>query len=68
MHDPERRGWAEGGETERYPSRRLASTGDVTTGWRSTLETGREPGFGTFLLGTLIAGGIFALVAWLLIS
>lgn len=48
--------------------RRLSSTGDVTTGWRSTLETGQDQGFGTFLIGTLVAGGIFALIAWLLIS
>jgi hypothetical protein len=70
MHDPERQEPGAGGrsESERYPMRRLSSTGDVTTGWRSTLETGRDQGFGTFLVGTLIAGGIFALIAWLLIN
>lgn len=68
MHDPERDGWTDRGDGERYPSRRLSSTGDVTTGWRSTLETGRDQGFGTFLVGTLIAGGVFALIAWLLIA
>jgi hypothetical protein len=70
MHDPERQepGARGRNEGERYPMRRLSSTGDVTTGWRSTLETGRDQGFGTFLVGTIIAGGIFALIAWLLIS
>jgi hypothetical protein len=70
MHDPERQEPGSQGRSrgERYPMRRLSSTGDVTTGWRSTLETGRDQGFGTFLVGTLIAGGIFTLIAWLLIS
>ena len=70
MHDPERQepGSRERSQGERYPMRRLSSTGDVTTGWRSTLETGQDQGFGTFLIGTLVAGGIFALIAWLLIS
>lgn len=70
MHDPERQepGAHERSKGEQYPMRRLSSTGDVTTGWRSTLETGRDQGFGTFLIGTLIAGGVFALIAWLLIS
>jgi hypothetical protein len=56
------------GEGERYPMRRLSSTGSVTSGWRSTLETGRDQGLGTFLIGSLIAGGVFALIAWLLMA
>jgi hypothetical protein len=60
--DPHRRN-----EGERYPSRRLSSIGGVTTGWRSTLESGRDQGMGTFIIGTLIAAGVFALIAFLLI-
>lgn len=54
-------------ESERYPSRRLSSIGGVTTGWRSTLESGREQGqgMGTFIIGTLVAAGVFALIAFL---
>jgi hypothetical protein len=59
MHGPHRRGRTEG---ERYPSRRLSSIGGSTTGWRSTLESGRDQGFGTFLIGSLVAGGVFALI------
>ena len=54
-------------ESERYPSRRLSSIGGVTTGWRSTLESGRDQGIGTFIIGTLIAAGVFVLIAFLLI-
>lgn len=63
MQGPHRRGKT---ESERYPSRRLSSIGGVTTGWRSTLETGRGQGIGTFLIGTLIAAGVFALIIFLL--
>lgn len=54
-------------EGERYPSRRLSSIGGVTTGWRSTLESGRDQGIGTFIIGTLVAAGVFAIIALLLI-
>lgn len=54
-------------EGERYPSRRLSSIGGVTTGWRSTLETGRDQGIGTFVIGTLVAAGVFVLIAFVLI-
>lgn len=59
MQGPHRRGRT---ESERYPSRRLSSIGGITTGWRSTLESGRKQGFGTFLIGSLVAGGVFALI------
>ena len=54
-------------ESERYPSRRLSSVGGVTTGWRSTLETGKDQGLGTFMIGTLVAAGVFALIAFIAI-
>ena len=54
-------------EGERHPSRRLSSIGGVTTGWRSTLESGRDQSLGTFVVGTLIAAGIFVLIAFLAI-
>ena len=54
-------------EGERYPSRRLSSIGGITTGWRSTLESGRDQGMGSFVIGTLVAAGVFALIAFLLI-
>ena len=54
-------------ESERYPSRRLSSIGGVTTGWRSTLETGKDQGLGTFIVGTLVAAGVFALIAFIAI-
>ncbi len=65
MHDRSRRHRKT--EGERYPSRRLSSIGGVTTGWRSTLESGRDQGLGTFIIGTLVAAGVFALIAFLLI-
>ena len=65
MDDPHRRGKTEG---ERYPTRRLSSIGGVTTGWRSTLETGRDQGLGTFLVGVLVAAGVFAFIGFILIS
>jgi hypothetical protein len=64
MDDRHRRGRTEG---ERYPSRRLSSIGRTTTGWRSTLETGRNQSFGTFVGSTLVAAGVIALIAWLAI-
>ena len=47
--------------------RRLSSIGGTTRGWRSTLETGRDTGQtrGTFIIGSLIAGGVFALIIFL---
>lgn len=45
--------------------RRLSSIGGVTTGWRSTLETARHQGIGTFIIGTLVAAGIFVLLIFL---
>ena len=65
MEDPHHRGRS---ESERFPSRRLSSIGGTTTGWRSTLETGRDQGIGTFLIGVLIAAGIFALIGFILIT
>ena len=65
MEDPDERG---GSESERYPSRRLSSIGGVTTGWRSTLETGRDQGIGTFIIGVLIAAGISALIGFIMIA
>lgn len=65
MEDPHRRGRT---ESERYPSRRLSSIGGVTTGWRSTLEAGRDQGIGTFIIGVLIAAGIFALIGFIMIT
>ena len=65
MDDPHRRRKT---ESERYPTRRLSSIGGVTTGWRSTLETGRDQSLGTFLVGVLIAAGIFALIGFLLFA
>ena len=65
MDDPHRRRKTEG---ERYPSRRLSSIGGVTSGWRSTLETGRDQSLGTFVVGVLIAAGVFALIGFVLLS
>lgn len=45
--------------------RRLSSIGGRSTGWRSTLETGRDQGIGTFIIGTLVAAGIVALLIFL---
>lgn len=42
--------------------RRLASIGRTTTGWRSTLETNPDAPLGTFIGGSLIAGGVVALL------
>lgn len=49
-------------EGERHPLRRLSSIGGTTTGWRSTLETTPRASLGTFIIGTLIAGGVGALL------
>ena len=49
-------------ESERHPLRRLSSIGGTTSGWRSTLETSPHGSFWTFLIGTLVAGGIVALL------
>ena len=65
MEEPHHRGES---ESERYPSRRLSSIGGITTGWRSTLETGRDQGIGTFIIGVLIAAGIFALIGLIMIT
>ncbi|CAN5230680.1 hypothetical protein BH23CHL9_BH23CHL9_16870 [soil metagenome] len=53
-------------ESERYPSRRLSSIGGITTGWRSSLETNPRERFSSFLIGSLVAMGSFALLALLL--
>lgn len=47
---------------ERHPLRRLSSIGGTTSGWRSTLETSPHGSFWNFLIGTLVAGGIIALL------
>jgi hypothetical protein len=47
-------------EGERHPLRRLSSIGRTTTGWRSTLETNPHGSFRTFVIGTLVAGGVIA--------
>lgn len=64
MNDPERGDKTEG---ERYPMQRLSSIGGTTSGWRSTLETGRDTGhsLGNFIVGSLVAGGVFALIIFL---
>lgn len=49
-------------EGERHPLRRLSSIGGTTSGWRSTLETTPHGSLGTFIVGTLIAGGVVALL------
>jgi hypothetical protein len=56
-------------ESERYPTRRLSSIGGITSGWRSTLETGRDlgQGLGTFIVGSVIAAGVFLLIIGLLV-
>lgn len=64
MHDPRGRGRNEG---ERYPSRRLSSTGGITSGWRSSLETNPRQSLGSFLIGSLIAGGVFTLLIFLFV-
>lgn len=58
MEDRYRRGRRT--EGERHPLRRLSSIGSGTSGWRSTLESGGSS-FGTFVIGSLIAFGAFAL-------
>jgi predicted secreted protein len=56
-------------ERERSPIRRLSATGDVTTGWHSSMQTTPHKSIGAFLLETIIAAGvvvaIFLLLAWL---
>jgi hypothetical protein len=46
---------------------RLSSIGGTTSGWRSTLETGRDTGhsLGNFIIGSVVAGGVFALIIFL---
>jgi hypothetical protein len=67
MGDPDRRRASDG---ERYPNRRLSSIGRTTSGWRSSLETGRDTGqsLGTFIVGALIAAGVFALIGFVLLN
>ena len=56
-------------EPERSPIRRLSATGDVTTGWHSTMQTTPHKSIGAFLVETIIAAGvvvaIFVVLAWL---
>lgn len=52
-------------EGERHPLRRLSSIGGTTTGWRSTLETTPHAPLRTFIVGTLIAGGVVALLMFI---
>ena len=44
---------------------RLSSVGGTTTGWRSTLESTPHGSLGTFVVGTLVAGGVVALLMFL---
>jgi hypothetical protein len=52
---------------ERSPIRRLSSTGDVTTGWHSTLQTTPHKSFGAFLGETLVAASLFVGIVLLLL-
>lgn len=64
MHDPRGRGRT---EAERSPIVRLSSVGQVTTGWRSSLETTPRKSFASFVIETLIAAGVFMLLVLILV-
>jgi hypothetical protein len=56
-------------EPERSPIRRLSATGDVATGWHSSMQTSPHKSIGAFQAETVITAGvvvaIFVVLAWL---
>jgi hypothetical protein len=54
-------------EPKGSPIRRLSSTGDVTSGWHSTLQTTPNKTIGAFLVETLIGAAIFGGIALVLL-
>ena len=53
-------------EPERSSIRRLSATGDVTTGWHSSMQTTPNKSVGAFLVESVIGMGLFIAILFLL--
>jgi hypothetical protein len=64
MHDPRRGGRSAG---PRFPYRQLLDRARHPSGWRSSLENRRHQSVGSFLGEVIIAAGVFAIIAVLIL-